>query len=129
MNKKDIINTLNKYNFDNNNYIVISGAAMVLYGIKDTTSDIDIAVSDKYYNYLLNKYRCTFDRINEYNEKVYFIDNIINFARTYYTNNKEYKNDIPVQSIEKLLELKQYLNRDKDKIDIEKIKKYKGGVR
>ena len=129
MNKKEIINTLNRYNFDNNNYIVISGAAMVLYGIKDTTSDIDIAVSDKYYNYLLNKYRCTFDRINEYNEKVYFIDNIINFARTYYPNNKEYINDIPVQSIEKLLELKQYLNRDKDKIDIEKIKKYKGGIR
>ena len=102
---------------------------MVLYGIKDTTSDIDIAVSDDYYSYLLSNYKCTFERVNEYDEKVYFIDNIINFSRTYYQENKDYINNIPLQSIEKLLELKQYLNRDKDKIDIEKIKKYKGGVR
>ena len=129
MNKKDIINILNKYKFDKDNYIVISGAAMVLYGIKDTTSDIDIAVSDEYYDYLLSNYNCTFERINEYNEKVYFIDNIINFSRTYYNEKKEYISNIPVQSIEKILELKQHLNRDKDKIDIEKIKKYKGGIK
>ena len=94
---------------------------MVLYGIKDTTSDIDIAVSDDYYDYLINNYKCTFERVNEYNEKVYFIDNIINFSRTYYQENNNYINNIPVQSIEKLLKLKQHLNRYKDKIDIEKI--------
>ena len=51
MNKEDIINILNKYNFDKDNYVVISGAAMVLLGIKDKTSDIDISVTDSYYNY------------------------------------------------------------------------------
>ena len=65
MNKKDIIDTLKKYNFDSTKYIVISSAAMVLLGIKDTTKDIDIAVSDDYYEYLLKNYNCKFERINE----------------------------------------------------------------
>ena len=99
---------------------------MVLYGIKENTQDIDISVSDKYYNYLLDNYNCTFERINEFGEEVYFIDNIINFSRTYYTNEKEYINNLPVQTIDELIKLKMYLNRDKDKIDIERIKKYMG---
>ena len=52
MNKKDIYETLQKYNFEKNKYIVISGAAMVIQGVKDSTTDIDIAVSKDYYNYL-----------------------------------------------------------------------------
>ena len=126
MNKEEIINILKKYNFDKDQYIVISGACMVLYGIKETTSDIDISVTDEYYNYLINNYDCTFERINEFGEKVYFIDNIINFSRSYYTKKKEYINDIPVQNLDELIKLKEYLNRDKDKIDIERIRKYKG---
>ena len=77
MNKKDIIKILKEYKLDTNNFIVISGASMVLQGIKDTTSDIDIAVKKDYYNYLLKNYNCTFDKINKYNNKVYFIDNVI----------------------------------------------------
>lgn len=126
INKEKIIKILKEYNFDKNEYIVISGGSMVLYGIKPTTHDIDISVSNKLYNYLLNNQDCTFERINEFGEKVYFIDDIINFSRTYYSNNKNFINNIPVQTIEELIKLKQYLNRDKDKIDIEKIKKYKG---
>ena len=126
MNKEEIINILKKYNFDKDQYIVISGACMVLYGIKEITSDIDISVTDEYYNYLINNYDCTFERINEFGEKVYFIDNIINFSRSYYTKKKEYINDIPVQNLDELIKLKEYLNRDKDKIDIERIRKYKG---
>ena len=45
MNRKEIIEKLKQYNFDKSNYIVISGAAMVLLGIKDKTSDIDIATT------------------------------------------------------------------------------------
>ena len=126
MNKEKIVDILKKSNFDKDEYIVISGACMVLYGIKETTSDIDISVTDEYYNYLLNNYNCTFERINEFGEKVYFIDNIINFSRTYYSDNKNYIDDLPVQSIDELIKLKEYLNRDKDKKDIERIKKYKG---
>ena len=46
MNREEIINELKKYNFDIKRYIVISSAAMVLYGIKDETPDIDISITD-----------------------------------------------------------------------------------
>ena len=125
MNKEEIIEKLKEYNIDKNKYIVISGAAMVLLGIKDKTQDIDIAVKDEYKDYLIDNYNVTFDRMNEYNEPVYFIDNIVNFAVTYYSEKKEYVSGIPVQNVNDILKLKKGLNREKDKIDIEKLEKYK----
>ena len=125
MNKEEIIEKLKEYNIDKNKYIVISGAAMVLLGIKDKTQDIDIAVKDGYKDYLVDNYNVTFDRMNEYNEPVYYIDDIINFAITYYTDKKEYVSGIPVQNVNDILKLKKGLNREKDKIDIEKLENYK----
>ena len=125
MNKEEIIEKLKEYNFDKNKYIVISGAAMVLLGIKDKTHDIDIAVKEDYKDYLVDNYNVTFDRMNEYNEPVYFIDNIVNFAVTYYTDIKEYVSGIPVQNVNDILKLKKGLNREKDKTDIEKLEEYK----
>ena len=127
MNKKDIIKELNNYSLDPNEYVIISGAAMVLLGIKDTTGDIDIAVTRKYYDYLLNNYACIFDRTNEYGEKIYFI-NKINFGTTYYDDNKTYIENLPVQRVEKIRELKLNLNRDKDKKDIELINRFIGDI-
>lgn len=124
MNKKDIIDTLKKYNFDSTKYIVISSAAMVLLGIKDTTKDIDIAVSDDYYEYLLKNYNCKFERINECGKKVYFIHDIINFSSTYYKNNRLIIEEIPIQTANDILELKLFLKREKDYKDIELIKEY-----
>ena len=124
MNKKEIIDVLKSYNFDNSKYLVISGAAMVLYGIKGTTNDIDIAITKDYYDYLLNNYKCNFDGLNKQGNPCYLIDDCINFGPNYYSDNKVIIDNIPVQSIKELLELKKYLNRDKDIIDIEKIEKY-----
>ena len=125
MNKEEIICILKKYKLEKDKYVVISGACMVLYGIKDFTSDIDISVTKEYYNKLLREHNCSFERINEYGEKIYFIDNIINFGTAYYTNHINYIDDIPVTDLDELIKLKKFLNRDKDKIDIEKIKKFK----
>lgn len=124
MTREELINNLKKYNFDNNKYLVISGGATVLLGIKDHTSDIDIAVTPDYYNYLINNYNCIFDRINEFNNKCYIIDNIINFGIDYYSEKKNIIDDIPVQTKEDLIKLKEFLNREKDKADIKKIKEF-----
>jgi hypothetical protein len=125
MNRKEIIEKLKQYSFDKSKYIVIAGAAMVLLGIKDKTSDIDIATTQDYNDYLVDNYNVTFEKINEYNEPVYFIDNIVNFSVTYYSDKKEYVEDIPVQNVNDILRLKKRLNREKDKIDIEKLEEYK----
>ena len=122
LNKNDIIRILNDYNFDSSKYTVISGAAMVLYGFKDFTKDIDIAVDKDYYKELLNKYNCSFEKVNKDNECIYFIDDIINFGKTYYSKRKNIINDIPVQKIEDLILLKEKLHREKDIIELNKIR-------
>lgn len=122
MNRIDIINTLHKYELNNTKYMVLSGAAMVLYGIKDSTDDIDISLDDTYYDELLTKYDCVLEMGKD---DVYYIDNVINFGRDYY--NKEdivYVDNIPVQSIDAIIKLKKSLNRDKDIKDLSKIDKY-----
>ena len=125
LDKKEIINTLKKYNLDSNNYIVISGAAMVLLGIKDKARDIDISVTKDYYNYLLKNYNCTLERINEYNNKVYFIDEVINFGIDYFDTDYIEIDGIYVQKPEAIIKLKKSLNREKDRKDIELINKAK----
>lgn len=124
MNRKQILEVLKEYNFDKNEYLVISSAAMVILGIKETTSDIDIAVTHTYYNYLLKNKPCVFERVNEYGKECYLIDNIVNFCTTYYEDNKIFIDGIPVQEPQKILELKRSLNREKDKKDIRLIKEF-----
>lgn len=124
MNKQQIIKILKQYNFDSKEYIVISGAAMVLLGIKESTNDIDIAVTSNYSNYLLSKYECILEIINQYGVKVYFIDNIINFSTSYYSENKIFIDNIPVQSIQNIVNLKSKLNREKDKKDMKLIEEF-----
>lgn len=129
MNKEEILKVLNKYGFDTKEYIVLSGAAMVLLGIKEYTNDIDITVTEDYYKYLLNNYNCTLEKVSEQNNKVYFIDNIINFRVDFYYTECVVVNNIRVQSIESILKLKKSLNREKDKKDIDLLKKYRNQIK
>ena len=125
MNKQEIINTLNKYNLDSNKYIVLSGAAMVMLGIKDKTHDIDISVTPDYYEYLKENYDCKIEWYNG-NNAVYFIDDIINFGLNYYNEDHLIFEGIPVQKEEDIIKIKQIFNREKDIEDIKLIKKYMG---
>lgn len=121
LNKADILKTLKKYNFDSQDYIVISGAALVLQNVKEYTSDIDISVSNKLYKKLLKKYNCSFEKeINNYN--IWFIDNVLNFSDHYY-GKIEYTElfGYKVQTVDSVLKLKNNLNRLKDKKDIQYI--------
>ena len=126
MNKKEILETLKKYNLKNEKYIIISSAAMVLNDIKKETKDVDIAVEKEYEKELLKNYECELEReiIDEgkkYN--AYMIDDVINFSTHYYGEYKTKKiEDYNVQTIEEILKLKQKLNREKDKKDIKILK-------
>ncbi len=124
MKRNEIIKELKKYNLDSKRYIVLSGAAMVLYGIKNETLDIDISVKESLEKELLNQYDAKIEKINIDGTKVYIINSELNFGSNYYTDRKNYIDNIPVQYVEDILSLKLMLNREKDKNDIELIKKY-----
>lgn len=124
MNKEEILNKLKEYNLDSNNFIIIGSAALVLNGIKEACHDIDIAVTKEYNDFLLNNFKCDFEREIE-GHKVYIIDDIINFSTHYYNEFKgEMLEGYLVQTPSEVLELKRNLNREKDQKDINLILKY-----
>lgn len=50
MNKVEVFEKLDKLDLDKNNYIIISGASLVVQDIIDETSDVDLSCSKEYYN-------------------------------------------------------------------------------
>lgn len=124
MNREEILNQLKRYNLDSKKIIIIGSAALVLKGIKENTHDIDIAVTKEYNDYLLEHFKCKFEKeINEY--KVYYIDDIINFSTHYYNDFKgEWIEGYLAQTPSEVLKLKRKLNREKAQKDIELILKY-----
>lgn len=52
MNKQEIFNKLDKLDLDKEQYIVISGASLVVQDIIYETSDIDLSCSEEYYKYI-----------------------------------------------------------------------------
>ena len=98
MTKKDIIETLNNYNLDKDKFIIISGAALVLQNFSNQTHDIDIWVSKDYYEHLLSNFICEFDRINEFENKAFMIDDVINFSFDFCPKNYVYINGYKVAS-------------------------------
>ncbi len=126
LNKQDILSILNKYKFDKSEFIIISGASMVLQDIKKTTHDIDIAVSPNLLNDILEKHQCEVEKEDkESNKSVYYLDNYINFSTNYFDNTQwQYYQGYKIQTADSLLKLKKELNREKDKEDIILIEEY-----
>lgn len=118
MNKKEVLKTLKEYELNKDEIIILSTAALVLKGIKENCNDIDIAVSEEYYKELFKyrpKLKC---------EKVYTIDDKIDFGTNYYDSKAERNNGYLIQTPLEVLKLKEKLNRTKDKQDINLINNY-----
>lgn len=128
MNRKDILNILSEYNFNFDEYVVISSAALVLHGVKEETKDIDISVTEDYYKYLEKNYECELERYDNKNDvNIYYIDDIINFSTNYYSDSEDdfvIINGVKVQSIPAIIKLKETLNREKDIKDLKLIDKF-----
>ena len=124
MNKDQIISIIEKYKLDKSKFIVISGAALVLLGQEKTTKDIDIWCDNCYCDYMLSNYDCKFERTNEFGEKAYLIDNMINFGVSFKPKQIEIIEGIQCASLRDVLELKKFLNRDKDRNIISKLEHY-----
>ena len=118
MNKSEIIETLNKYNFDKNEYIILSTASLVLQNIKNEAHDIDLAVSEKLLKKLKEEYKLT-----EKEEGVYTFDKF-DLGLNYFNVNKIISEGYPVQTISEVIKLKKKLNRKKDIDDLRIINNY-----
>ena len=124
MNKNNIINRLEDLNFDKSGYWVLAGSAMVLHGIRPETHDIDMGCTKEFADELETEgYPTTVmpdgTRRITYAEDVEIFEDWI-FDRVVFVD------EIPVISLEGLLEMKRSLGREKDMRDVQMIEEFLG---
>lgn len=65
MKKDDLLKLLEELNFPKNEYYVLSGASLVLRGIRKEAGDLDLCISLDLFNQIKDKYGLTDDKKNE----------------------------------------------------------------
>ena len=120
MKKKDIINRVNRLNFNREDYWLVSGAVMVLHGFREETNDIDMGCTPRLADMLEKEYPVEFSQDEK---RCFRIAEDIEVFEDWLEGTVEYLEDIPVISIDGLLTMKRKLGRAKDLKDIELIEK------
>ena len=125
MNRADIIQRLNGINFDTKEYWVVTGGAMVLYGIKEETNDIDLGCSKKMADELEKKgYNVTF--LDDGTRRIAF-ENDVEIFENWLFDRVQMIENIPVISLKGLITMKKQNGREKDYADIRKIEDFLNG--
>lgn len=122
MNKEEYIRKLDGLNLDKNRYCIISAGVMLLYGLKETTEDIDIKIEKDYFNEL--KSRFEFKKSPKYPYLWELDDNTEVAVLEYNISDIRNVDGYPVESLELQLKWMIENNRPKDKEKIEIIKDF-----
>ena len=122
MNKVEITEVLNKFPYAREDYWIIAGSAMVIYGIKDKTSDIDLGCNKRLADALeregfLYGYTESGNRHFKYGEHIEIFENWLNDSVVIVEG-------FSVVTIRGLIEMKRELGREKDINDIRLMNEY-----
>lgn len=122
VNKREYLKCIDELGLDKDKYLIISGGVMLMYGLKNETSDIDIKVTPEYFEELKKcfdiKKSSKFSYLYELTDLVEVA--VLEFAR----DEVVWIDGYPVSSIEKELEWKIANNREKDQEAIRIIYEY-----
>lgn len=122
MNKSDIIQKLQMLGLPKAEYWVVTGSAMVLYGIKDETHDVDLGYSQKLADRLEAEGLLPV-RLPDGSRK-FVIGSDVEIFEAWLFDRVEFVDEIPTISIKGLVEMKQALGREKDLADLAAIRKF-----
>ncbi len=123
MKKIELLNLLKELNFPKDEYYVLSGASLVLRGIKEEANDLDLCISAKLFNQIKDKFNLTDERKNECG--FYKINDNLEIVVDKKENFKmEIGEKYNLENLQTILDFKIKRNKPKDKDDIENIKKY-----
>lgn len=122
MNKQKIIEILKQLPFSKEDYWLVTGAALVLYNIREETSDIDIGCTTDLINKLINQ-GYEYKILNDNTKYIKYNQNI-DIYENWLFDKVDYIDEIPVISIKGLIEMKNKLGRSKDLEDIKLIYNY-----
>ena len=122
MKRSDIIERLRGFPYDKEDYRVITGGAMVLYGMRENTHDIDLSCTPEMADVLESQgYLC---KTSTDGNRRFKIGEDIEVFESRLCGEPVTLEGIPVVSVEELAEMKRSLGREKDKKDLELIKEY-----
>ncbi len=123
MKKIELLNLLKELNFPKDEYYVLSGASLVLRGIKEEANDLDLCISAELFNQIKDKFNLTDERKNECG--FYKINDNLEIV---VDKKEDFKMEIGekynLEDLQTILDFKLKRNKPKDKDDIENIKKY-----
>ena len=123
MKKIELLNLLEELDFPKDEYYVLSGASLVLRGIRKEANDLDLCISEELFNEIKDKYNlaegnkneCGFYKINDN------LEIVVNKKEDFKMEIGEKYN---LEDLQTILDFKLKRNKPKDKDDIENIKKY-----
>ena len=123
MNKIELLNLLEELNFPKDEYYVLSGASLVLRGIKEEANDLDLCISEELFKQIKDKYNLTEEKKNECG--FYKInDNLEIVVDKKEDFNMEIGEKYNLENLQTILDFKLKRNLSKDQKDIENIKIY-----
>ena len=122
LDKEEIVCLLKEAAFGIDEYWVTSGAAMVLYGIRDTTRDIDLGCTSQMAD-RLESTGYSVEILRDGSRKIVFSETIEIFEN-WIEDKAILLNGLPVISLEGMIMMKEKLGREKDRKDIRLIEDF-----
>ena len=119
LDKKQIIARLEELHLDDTKYWLITGGALVLYGLREQTSDIDLGCTSDLAD-LLQQEGFPVERMPDGTRKIVVAEDVEIFEN-WLEDKVERFEGVPVISIRGLIEMKRALGREKDFRDIQLI--------
>lgn len=119
LDKKQIIARLEELHLDDTKYWLITGGALVLYGLREQTSDIDLGCTSDLAD-LLQQEGFPVERMPDGTRKIVVAEDVEIFEN-WLEDKVERFEGVPVISIQGLIEMKRALGREKDFRDIQLI--------
>ena len=121
MNSQEINQRLTVLNYNVNEYWVRAGAAMVLYGIKNDTPDIDLGCSKEMADQLEKQY---VPIMLPDGTRRFRIDSDVEIFENWLSGGIQSLDGFPIVTIDGLISMKRELGREKDFLDIARIQNY-----
>ena len=123
MNREQLLDLLKELNLPKDEYYVLSGASLVIRGIREQASDLDLCISKELFEQIKDKYNLTEDKKNECG--FYHINDSLEVVVNEKENfNMEVCEPYNLEDLNTILEFKIKRNKPKDQVDIERIQEY-----
>ena len=124
MDRKALTARLDELPYDRNEYWLAAGGAMVFYGFRDETGDVDLGCTKKMADEL-EAAGCPVKLLPDGTRKLSPAEDVEIFEE-WISDRVEMHEGVPVVSVKGLIEMKRALGREKDLRDIRLIKKGDG---